>query len=833
MRHGESKSIGKYLVLSGYVLLVLIMLVGLWAIYKNLVDFSHDRVRNEDRQELIIVSNIINQLYEAEGTTDLMTYDSATDYIDTFLEIKPQVGLKIDSLKQLTEDAIRVAQLDSIEVLLDMKEENLMAVLSLMDSLRKVPPIIRESVNTFVPKRLNSDISMYIEEKIIDEIIEEANTDTTVIRREKKGLFKRLGDAISGREDSTVILENHPTRVVQRDFSLIIDTIVNMVRYSERLNLESQKKFQIALVNRQTQMNYTNQILTARVDELLKHIEQEELEKSLSLVEAKETTLSKSYNTVYTVSIIAILIAVVFGLLFVIDINKSQRYKRRLEKSNRQIKKLLKSREKLMLSIFHDIKAPMSSILGYIELMESKSNEESHDTYLNNMKLSGEHVLHLVTNLLDYQKIESNTWIPNEMNFNVKDFVSTTIDSFAPLAAKKNLSFNVTNDVDSSLLAYGDPFMIREIYSNIISNAIKYTLDGYVDVRVEYSEEDSTLSLIVKDTGVGISEEDRHLVYEEFEQIKVNNIDHFVEGSGLGLAITKGLVEQLNGEISFESEAGKGTEFIVDLPLDKSKESFSSTDKRVDLTSDYEISGLSVLVVDDDAIQQTMVSEMLKTQGVSVYSETNPVNVLNVLKKQSFDLIFLDIQMPNINGFALIKQIRDSKILKDKVTPIIALTATSEIDLQEYINSGFTAYLNKPFTSKELFDVIASSISDKTILSYNEEETDSKGIESLISYVREDQDSSLAILEAFVSECTSLNNFLDGKVEVSQTNNSSSLAHKMLPLFKIIGDKEVSNCLLNLEKGGKVSKKEMKQTIDIIDVYIKQAQDMIDDLRGN
>ena len=389
MKNNESRLGVKYLVIGGYILLVFIMLVGLWSIFKNLVDFSEKRIRNEDRQELIIVSNIINQLYEAESSYNLITFESAEKYIETFSSVRPLVSLRLDTLKQLTYDSIRIEQLDSIDILLDQKEKNLTAVFALMDSLRKAPPVIKESINTYVPKRLNSNIENYLKEKVLDEELDDmSEVDTTVIVGERKGLFKRLGDAFAGRQDSTVILQNRPTRIVQKDYKLFVDTIVNMVRYAERLDLENQKKFQIALNDRQNAMNVTNQILTLRIDDLLKTIEKEEIENSILLVEAKESTLSKSYNIILWVSVIAFLIALIFGLMFIIDINKSQRYKRRLEESNRHIKKLLHSREKLMLSISHDIKSPIGSVLGYIELMESNGNEGVQDTYLLNMRKS-------------------------------------------------------------------------------------------------------------------------------------------------------------------------------------------------------------------------------------------------------------------------------------------------------------------------------------------------------------------------------------------------------------------------------------------------------------
>ena len=446
MESSGSRSSIKYEVIIGYVLVVAIMIVGLLAVYQNLVRFSETRVRNEDMSELIIVGNVINQLYEIESTQNLYTPESAADYFARYHSIRPEINAKINSLKQLSKDTLRVIKLDSIEVLLDEKEENLRAIAVLLDSINKTPGIIRETVSTFVPRNLNDQIKQYMERKnVVRKSVEES--DTTVVKSEQKGLFKRIGDAIRGKQDSTLIIQNRPSAAdISRDnIRLAIDTVVNMVRYSERLNLDSQRKFQAALLLRQSSMTNTNHLLTARIDDLLKSIEQEEINKSIRLIEEKEATLNRSSKTVLGVTSLAILIALVFGLLFLMDINRSQKYRRRLEESNVRINQLLRSREKLMLSISHDIKAPMSSILGYVELMESGADENTRKTYLKNMKKSGNHVLQLVTNLLDYQKIESGTWLRKEMNFNLHELVENTVNSFKPLAEKKQLEYKVVN----------------------------------------------------------------------------------------------------------------------------------------------------------------------------------------------------------------------------------------------------------------------------------------------------------------------------------------------------------------------------------------------------
>lgn len=830
MESSGSRSAVKYVVIIGYILVVAIMIIGLFAVYRNLVRFSETRIQSEDLTELIIVGNVINQLYEVEGTQNLYTPESATDYFTRYNAIKPEITSKIDSLKLLSKDSLRVIKLDSIEVLLDEKEENLRAIAVLLDSISKAPKIIRETVSTFVPRSLNSQIEQYLESKsFVNTSVEES--DTTVIKGEQRGLFRRIGDAIIGKQDSTVIIQSRPgaAPVSHDDIKLAIDTVVNMVRYSERLSLENQRKFQAALLQRQSSMNNTNHLLTARIDDLLKSIEQEEIDKSMRLIEEKDATLNRSSRIGFAVSLLAILIALIFGVLFLMDINRSQKYRRRLEESNVRINRLLQSREKLMLSISHDIKAPMSSILGYIELMESGADENTRKMYLTNMKKSSDHVLQLVTNLLDYQKIESGTWSRKEMNFNVYELVENTANSFKPIAEKKQLEYRVLNKVPKKLLVFGDPFMIREIYSNLISNAIKYTQRGKVEVFVEPVNEKAKtiLKFTVKDTGLGISEEYQEYIFQEFTQIKPEKIEQHTEGSGLGLAITKGLIDELGGKIHLQSEEGKGSEFFVDIPLE--------TSRSVDTLSlkedhfDFDTENVYVLAVDDDPIQLTMMSEMLKLKKINVITEVNPENVLNIMKNNIFDLIFLDIQMPRMNGFTLVRRILDSDLLQSKSTPIIALSAKSDLSSSDFKQSGFTDFLNKPFTSGQLFSLINKHLKLELATTKNSN-GNLKGVFALIDVVKDDKESSLEILNAFVHDSTKNNDELKASFEKNDLDNASHFAHKMLPLFKMMGDEELSDILLKLDHKKSVTEEEKDKSIIEISRYLDEAKNLISEI---
>ncbi len=816
MKLSQSLSKTKVWVIAGYILVVLVMIWGLITIYNNLVSFSEKKIRGEDMSQLIVVGNTISKLYELESEQNLLSATSARSYFEKYDSLKPIIRQNIDSLRTMSGNhPIRIAKIDSIDLYLSLKEANMREIVLLLDSIRNAPQIIRETFSSYRPKNLNSDIESYLKSKNVI-VSDSAKNDTTVVRKERKKLFGRLRDAIVGKQDSSVIVETQ-TVVSQKDVKFAIDTVVNMVRYSERLNFDRQRQFQYKLFDRQAKMSNTNTMLTIQIEGLLKSIEQEELEKSIRLLQDKETTLNRSQKTLLTVSALAVLIALLFGFLFLGDINRSQRYRKGLEQSNRKINELLKAREKLMLSISHDIKAPMSSILGYIELSESTADKANRDAYLKNMKNSGEHVLNLVKKLLDYQKIETGNWMHKNVNYSVSEMFIDIVSGFIPLAEKKGLRYIINNKLPGNLQSHGDPLVIREILNNIISNAIKYTFGGSVEVGALKVGEDSNalIRFSIKDTGLGMDKSELEKIFEEFVQLETASA---VEGAGLGLAIVKGLVQEMRGKISVVSEKGKGSEFVVELPLVATvtvQESSLGEPEPDAVTLD----NLSVLVVDDDKIQLAMVAEMLKWKNIRVATETNPNKALEIIEQQPFDLIFIDMQMPEMSGLELLERIRRANIGHLRNTPIISLSANSELTKEDLNKLGFADFLNKPFTSKELYSVVRKHVSPEKTSEIN----------ALVRQIADDKAGALEILQSFVEGMSEDVVKLKEAFAADDREKASALAHKVYPVIAMINSGQVSELLLKINRKESVPVDDKDFVVQTILAYITQAKEKIEE----
>lgn len=749
----------KFTVIAGYLLVVVVMTLGLYCLYRNLVNYSSQKIRNEDLSSLLIVGNTLSKLYEVESDQNLFTAENARQYFLRYDSLVPEIQHNLILLKQTTHHPSHVNKVDTIVRLINDKKENLQAVALLLDSLNRMPEV-------------------------------------------------------TGNEHT---------------FRVIVDTLINKVRYSEQLDMARQKELQRVFSQQLDTMYTTNRMLTARIDDLLKDIEQDEMSNSLRLVTEKGQILRGSQRTMFVISVLAILIALSFSILFLVDIHKSQRYRRQLERSLKRISRLLASREKLMLAISHDIKAPISSIMGYIDLMDKSVSKPENKFWLSNMKHSAEHVLELVSMLLDHHQLEAGKWKPNEINFSLPALAAMTTDSFKPLAQQKGLAYHVENNIPAEMICFGDPYMMRQIMSNLLSNAIKYTAEGAVSIVATVNEKEGRkwFYFSVSDTGEGIEVSNYQYIFQEFSRLHVLDCEaEQIEGCGLGLAITKGFVDVLQGSITLTSEKDKGSEFVVEIPLKAATQQVEET------KSDWsDLEGVNVLVVDDDPIQLTMMAGMLQKKKMQCMVEANPEKVLSHLSKNRFDIVFMDIRMPHINGISLVEKVRLRHDIAE--LPIIALSARSEISAAELHTAGFTGYLSKPFSSDTLYGVIHHYVKEQQQeISYQPlpMSLHTKGAAALIDFVKEDKQVSREILQSFVKETTANIEQLKEMFATKEEASLSDVAHKMLPLFRMMGDDVLVDLLCLLEEGYRLRGKQETTLLDKLMESVKEAEGLLIDM---
>ena len=552
----------------------------------------------------------------------------------------------------------------------------------------------------------------------------------------------------------------------------------------------------------------------------------------IALYEDIENGISGSHKIMLIVSLISIIIALIFAILLFSVIAKSERCKKELEESNKFTSDLLNSRHKFSLTISHDIKAPVSSILGFIELLSegifSDLSKETIIDYLNNMKSSASHVLQLVTSLLNYTKLQEGKWNFDNKDFELHELVEFTTKSFQPIAKGKYLDYHVDNQIQKNKIYNGDPYVLRMIIGNLISNAVKYTNRGEVKIVVKEKEKD-LIYISVSDTGIGIDVKDQVLIFKKYNKVEEQTAyEKNIERSGLGLAITRRLVIELKGKLDLISVKGVGSEFIIELPL----KSVSEVTNCAEITNHNDLhiqtkKDISVLVIEDDPIQLKMISEMIKNKGMNCVGASTSEMVLSELRKNRFDIIFADIHLETISGIDLIKDIKkiDSNILNE--IPIIILSATSDLTKSSLISYGFTDFLAKPFNSVDLYKMI-NLYTNAGLITGKEEKQHSKGIHSLIEYVKDDEKLSVEILESFINETVGSRNLLENSFQQNNYLSARQVSHKIYPLIKMIGDNQVISMVKIMESGNKLTKDMEMFILAELNRYIEEAEQLKD-----
>lgn len=709
---------------------------------------------------------------------------------------------------------------DSLLTLLHEKDQNTIQMLRVLseanDSLlsaSEIEEIISEQDSVITQQR--------VQHRVI------TKRDSLITTPKKKGFFKRLAEVFSPSKQDSAVLVNTSLEVAT-DTILQPTTSKDSLQQKIRMATE-EKRLQRKKTIRRTSTKYQrmNTQLTARMDSLIKQYEEEMTLRARQDAELQQEVRMRSARIIGGIAVGAVLLSAFFLILIMRDISRSNRYRQQLEVANKRAEDLLVAREKLMLAITHDFKAPLGSIMGYTELLSRLTEDERQRFYLDNMKSSSEHLLKLVSDLLDFHRLDLNKAEVNRVTFNPSQLFDEIYVSFEPLTAAKGLALqcHVAPELNGRYIS--DPLRLRQIVNNLLSNAVKFTQKGEISLTAGYDS--SKLTIAIADTGKGMASEDRERIFQELTRLSGAQGE---EGFGLGLSIVKKLVTLLEGTIDVQSTLGKGSCFTVTLPLypvGKSiAESESPESENVDITEESAaippMKVIRVLLIDDDKIQLNLTAAMLKQHGIDAVCCEQLEQLSEQLRSSVFDVLLTDIQMPAINGFDLVKLLRASNIPQAKTIPVIAVTARSEMDKAALHEHGFAGCLHKPFTVKELLMTV-----NEGQLSADEahitEDMATAGINfsALTAYSEDDPEAASSIIQTFIEETGKNIERMQQALNDKEVDGIAAMAHKLLPLFTMIGADETITPLKWLEacRGEKFSEKIEETTLNILEAVHK------------
>lgn len=692
---------------------------------------------------------------------------------------------------------------DSLMLLLHEKDQNTLQMLRVLSEAND-NLLSTSEIEEIISEQQDSVITVQrVQHRVI------TKRDSLLTTPKKKSFFKRLAEAfVPSKQDSAVLVNTSlevATDTILEPATSTTDSLQQKIRMANEEKRLQQKK---SIRRTSTKYQRMNNQLTARMDSLIKGYEEEMSIRAQQDAELQQAVRMRSARIIAGIAIGAVLLSGFFLVLIGRDITRSNRYRQQLEEANKRAEDLLVAREKLMLAITHDFKAPLGSIMGYTELLSHLTEDERQRFYLENMKSSSEHLLKLVSDLLDFHRLDLNKAEVNRIVFNPAQMFEEIRVSFEPLTAAKGLTLKCNIAPELSDKYISDPLRMRQIVNNLLSNAVKFSQKGGITLDVSYRS--SRLTITITDTGKGMAPGDRERIFQEFTRLPGAQGE---EGFGLGLSIVKKLVTLLEGEIDVKSTLGEGSCFTVILPLypvgrsvKENKYSEALEEKSANLETVNPQKTLRILLIDDDKIQLSLTAAMLaQSQIVTVCCEQLE-ELIEQLRSSEFDVLLTDIQMPAINGFDLVKLLRASNISQARTIPIIAVTARSEMDEEALHEHGFAGCLHKPFTIKELLSVVYGGqvVLDKEKLltdevktqspptpSCNSSETSSLNFSSLTAFSEDDPEAAQNIIKSFIEETIKNAAQMQCSLDNKQVDGIAAMAHKLLPLFTLIGAVEI------------------------------------------
>ncbi|MDO4460676.1 MAG: ATP-binding protein [Clostridia bacterium] len=372
-----------------------------------------------------------------------------------------------------------------------------------------------------------------------------------------------------------------------------------------------------------------------------------------------------------------------------------------------------KAKSTFLFNMSHDIRTPMNAIIGYSELMDKYFDDtERCRSYLSKIRSSSDFLLSLINNVLEMARIESGKMQLDEIVCDTNEICSEVNDVYSDLMSKKNIEFITTSNVKTRYI-FCDVVKLNEIFLNIVSNAYKYTPEGgkvivTIDELPSDKEGTTLIQAKVRDTGIGMSPDYLPLIFDEFTR-EHTSTETRIEGTGLGMPIVKRLVELMGGNITVESELGKGTEFTVTIPH-RIADGFIPVENETDEFENGIFSGKRILLAEDNDLNTEIVTEILSEVGFIIEHATDGVICVDMMEKAEpdyYDLVLMDIQMPNMNGYKATKIIRKLPDPQKANIPIIAMTANAfEEDRREAFDAGMNGHLAKPINVKEVFELL-------------------------------------------------------------------------------------------------------------------------------
>jgi len=784
MRKNKSKKKFTLRIILSYLILgALVLIAGIFILSEVKTYLAIDSA-NENDTKLLKTSAFLTQLYEAESLSKLALQTKTKENFNTYAQKIDAVSSAIDSLKAVITSDYQLKLLDSVQHLLLKKTYN-------NEELRrlKIDNLTTNSIDSALEKFNSMELSLHkITAKGIVPNIDELSP-------EAKTAIEKL----------VVVLNNNIPEENKENYSTQkIDSIIKASKIVLNEAKEKDATLQRSLAQKEMEI-YSNDLeVSQQLRSIIIAFDQEVMNTTITTNQQKQAVLTRSTRLAGIAALLGFFVVGLFTFLITRDYWRVQSYRQNLEEEKKFSESLLKSREQLIATVSHDLRTPLNTITGYSELMENTALSPKQGNYLKNVKSAAQYVDNLVNDLLDYSKLEAGKLKIETIPFILSELLEETAFNLQEINQKKpiQLHLEIADELRETLV--GDPFRIRQIITNLISNAYKFTQEGAIKILAQakiHNTDTYNVSIKIIDSGIGIAKEKQEAIFKEFTQAE-DSTEKKYGGYGLGLTISKKLAKLLKGNLSVTSELAKGSEFILEIPLQISKNKMVAIQKQHVLAAPAH---LSIVIIDDDTAMLGLLKEVCSALGIHALTFSN---FEAVAKKTDlkYDVVLTDIQMPKTDGFYVLQQFKNGRFTHFQGQPILAMTGRKDLDKSTYTQAGFEAVLQKPFTKATFIAQLASLFPEKldtAVLLENPTRLRTTAslysLEPISSFLGNNSEAIQEVIETFLKDTEDNIKTFQKAIHKNNIEAINAASHRMLPMFRQLDAKQVVPILEEFE----------------------------------
>lgn len=769
-------------IITGYAILAIVLVFAAQMVYdstRSLTDLNNASERLMERRN-IVDSLVYSMLDAANAERSVMMGD--TRQWQRFSTSLSESQRKAMQLKQLVSDSVKAMRMDTLANLLAAKRDNAMMVLN----------ILADASGDAVYARKVHDLQSGRDSVVIhpNEITNASNRETVYnIVSTRRGFFRRLSDAFRRQRSDTIATTMQSGRTDSTAMAQginIADSVAEALADIHHEIKRADTRRQDAIDNRTRSLKLVSIQLAWRTGQMLEDIQSDEHNAMQRAINADMAARRATMMKIAMLALLAIGAAIVLIVYTLRDIRRQRRDHERIVEAKNETERIMQQRQRLLLTITHDIKAPVASISGFIALLREWVCQPKPVAYLDSIRSSAEHLLQLVGALLDYHQLESGKATTHVVSFNPARLVSDCATQARPVANKKNLEVVCSLRPGADRMCQADAFRIRQIMNNLIGNAVKYTDRGTITVSAALNG--SQLTMSVADTGSGMTESEQQRIFNAFTRLPDAQGK---EGVGLGLSITREAVNMLGGTIRVVSQKGKGSKFTVTLPVTvdtnpSAKPAYIADNPAPDMACVKSSSHpIKVVIVDDDRLQLQLLGEMMARMEnicLDIHVTSSADEAIEMIGRLRPQLVFTDIEMPQMSGREMLRRIDRNGI------KTVAITAHDQSIYTELRAEGFDACLFKPFNVQTLAATlcqltgIAPSVSVPTA-SASDARQDTALFAPLLVFAEGDAEAEQQII---ADTRQSIADYLSMLNDPNDTASIAKAAHKAMPLLKML-----------------------------------------------